>query len=97
MARYQVTFNGDMGSVTANQITNIKNFLAANITTDYEGDEDVWLVDTSKDLTASLMNTALARAGVRDRSVRSIDQADDSDSDSSSDSESDSSSESDTL
>jgi hypothetical protein len=85
MASYKVTFNGGMGDVTGNQISNIQEFLNAEITTDYEGEEDVWLVETSKKLTPSLMNTALARAGVRNRQVVSIDEEDDSDSSSDSD------------
>lgn len=74
MADFVVTFNGSMDDVTFDQINNIQQFLQAEITTDYEGEDDVWLVDTAQALDARLMNTALARAGIRNRTTVSVNQ-----------------------
>lgn len=73
--KYLVTFSRDMGNVTFKQIDKVAKFLEAEITPD-DDDEEQWYVETEKTLTRSLMNTALASAGIRDTNTVDIQEVD---------------------
>lgn len=71
--KYLVTFSRNMDNVSYNQIEKVAKFLKAEITSD---DEEQWYVETEKTLTRSLMNTALASAGILDANTVDIQKLD---------------------
>ncbi|HET6231774.1 MAG TPA: hypothetical protein VFE05_16990 [Longimicrobiaceae bacterium] len=75
MISYEVRFNGSMDDLSDEAQAAIARVLEAEIETDNDDDDDaLWLVTTEKDLTPQLMNSALAKAGVRDRKTIGIEE-----------------------
>ena len=74
MAKYDVEFSGsgDLEKITFDQITAIGKFLDGSFVVDSAVEATV---ETPKDLTFKLMNTALAKVGIRNLTTSSIEPA----------------------
>lgn len=73
MAKYEVTFSGDgdLEDLDFNTITDIGKFLGGTFTV---VDSHEAIVESNKDITAKFVNTALAKYGVLNLSVSSIEK-----------------------